>query len=60
MSSLDRVSKESIPNLAPGQVILTGILFELPIIIQVDPCKTNYLSFEALIGYYLWVPNPLI
>ena len=39
MSSLDRVSKESIPNLAPGQVILTGVLFDLPIIIQVDPCK---------------------
>lgn len=36
MSSLDSVSKESIPNLAPGQVILTGVLFELPIIIQVD------------------------
>lgn len=36
MSSLDSVSKESIPNLAPGQVIVTGVLFELPIIIQVD------------------------
>lgn len=39
MPSLDSVSKESIPNLASGQVILTGILFDLPIIIQVDPCK---------------------
>ncbi len=39
MSSLDSVSKESIPNLAPGQVILTGVLFDLSIIIQVDPCK---------------------
>lgn len=36
MSSLDSVSKESIPNLAPGQVILTGVLFDLPIILQVD------------------------
>lgn len=42
MSSLDSVSKESIPNLAPGQVILTGVLFDLSIIIQVEPCKKNY------------------
>ncbi|WP_228466089.1 ATP-binding protein [Listeria seeligeri] len=41
MSSLDSVSKESIPNLAPGQVILTGVLFELPIIIQVDQLKST-------------------
>jgi len=40
MSSLDSVSKESIPNLAPGQVILTGVLFELPIIIQVDQLES--------------------
>ncbi|MFS7398822.1 ATP-binding protein [Carnobacterium maltaromaticum] len=40
MSSLDNVSKESIPNLAPGQVILTGVLFELPIIIQVDQLES--------------------
>ncbi|MCF1657461.1 hypothetical protein LQF57_07615 [Tetragenococcus koreensis] len=36
MSSLDSVSKENIPNLSPGQVIVTGVLFELPIIMQVD------------------------
>lgn len=40
MTSLDSVSKESIPNLAPGQVILTGVLFELPIIIQVDQLES--------------------
>ncbi len=60
MSSLDRVSKESIPNLAPGQVILTGVLFDLPIIIQVDPCKKIIYLLQALTGYYLWVLNPLI
>lgn len=42
MSSLDSVSKESIPNLAPGQVILTGVLFELPIIIQVDQLSNEF------------------
>lgn len=42
MSSLDSVSKESIPNLAPGQVILTGVLFELPIIIQVDQLSSAF------------------
>ncbi|HBM3595976.1 TPA: DUF87 domain-containing protein, partial [Listeria innocua] len=41
MSSLDNVSKESIPNLAPGQAILTGVLFDLPIIIQVDQLNSS-------------------
>ncbi|QHJ72344.1 DUF87 domain-containing protein [Planococcus halotolerans] len=42
MSSLDSVSKDSIPNLAPGQVILTGVSFELPVIVQIDQLdKTN-------------------
>lgn len=36
LSSLDKVSKESIPNLSPGQVILTGVLFDLPIIVKID------------------------
>lgn len=36
MTSLDSVSKESIPNLAPGQVIMTGVSFELPVIIKID------------------------
>ncbi|GFK21215.1 ATP-binding protein [Tetragenococcus halophilus] len=36
MTSLDSVSKENIPNLAPGQVIATGVLFELPITMEVD------------------------
>ena len=36
MTSLDSVSKGNIPNLAPGQVILTGTSFELPLIIKID------------------------
>lgn len=39
MSSLDLVSKSNIPNLAPGQAILTGVLFDLPITIKVDQLK---------------------
>lgn len=36
LTSLDRVSKDSIPNLSPGQTILTGVLFDLPLTIKVD------------------------
>lgn len=35
VSTLDLLSKQMIPNLAPGQCILTGTLFELPLILQV-------------------------
>lgn len=35
LTSLDRVSKDSIPNLSPGQAIVTGVLFDLPLTIQV-------------------------
>lgn len=36
ISSLDRVSKETIPTLAPGQTVITGTAFQIPQIIQVD------------------------
>lgn len=36
LTSLDKVSKDSIPNLSPGQAILTGTLFELPMIVKID------------------------
>lgn len=36
MSTLDSVSKGNIPNLAPGQAILTGSSFSLPVIVQID------------------------
>lgn len=36
MSTLDVMSKSMISNLTPGQCIITGTLFELPLLIQVD------------------------
>ena len=41
ISSLDSISKEQIPNLAPGQYILTGTSYEMPIIIQVEKLANN-------------------
>lgn len=41
ISSLDSISKEQIPNLAPGQCILTGTSYEMPIIIQVEKLANN-------------------
>ena len=36
MNSLDYVSKSSIPNLSPGQAIVTGVSFDLPLIVKID------------------------
>lgn len=36
VNSLDAVSRNQIPALAPGQCIITGTSFEMPILIQVD------------------------
>lgn len=36
MTSLDYISKSSIPNLSPGQVLITGVSFDLPVIVQVE------------------------
>ena len=35
VNSLDAISKSQIPNLAPGQCIITGTSFEMPLLIQV-------------------------
>ena len=35
VNSLDSVSRSQIPNLAPGQCIITGTSFEMPLLIQV-------------------------
>jgi hypothetical protein len=35
ISSLDAVSKKQIPTLAPGQCVITGTSYELPILVQV-------------------------
>lgn len=36
INSLDSISKQRIPNLAPGQCIVTGTSFDLPLLVQVD------------------------
>lgn len=36
INSLDSITKQRIPNLAPGQCIVTGTSFELPLLVQVD------------------------
>lgn len=36
INSLDSISKQRIPTLAPGQCIVTGTSFDLPLLIQVD------------------------
>ena len=41
ISTLDTNSKDMIPNLAPGQCVITGNLFELPMIVQVDKLRKN-------------------
>jgi hypothetical protein len=39
ISTLDRLSKELIPNLSKGCCIVTGTAFDLPIVMQVDKIK---------------------
>lgn len=36
VNSLDSISKSQIPSLAPGQCIITGTSFEMPLLIQVE------------------------
>lgn len=36
INSLDNVSKQRIPTLSPGQCIVTGTSFELPLLVQVE------------------------
>ncbi|KXW13633.1 Type IV secretory pathway, VirB4 components [Streptococcus pneumoniae] len=35
MTSLDYISKSSIPNLSAGQTIITGVSFDLPVIVKI-------------------------
>lgn len=36
VNSLDSLSKSQIPSLAPGQCIITGTSFEMPLLVQVE------------------------
>jgi hypothetical protein len=41
INSLDSISKQEIPTLTPGQCIVTGTSFDLPILIQVEQLKSS-------------------
>ncbi|QKI89629.1 ATP-binding protein [Thiomicrorhabdus xiamenensis] len=41
ISTLDRMSKSLIPNLAKGSCVVTGTAFDLPIVMQVDYIENN-------------------
>ena len=41
MTSLDYISKSSIPNLSAGQAIITGVSFDLPVIAQIDKLQKD-------------------
>lgn len=42
MSSLDAVSRSNIPTLSPGQVVITGVSFAQPVIVQIDKLDEKY------------------
>lgn len=41
MTSLDYVSKSSIPNLSAGQAIITGVSFDLPVVVKIDKLQKD-------------------
>ena len=41
MTSLDYVSKSSIPNLSSGQTIITGVSFDLPVVVKIDQLQKD-------------------
>ena len=56
INSLDNISRNQIPNLAPGQCIITGTSFEMPLLIQVKKLsKEKSPSSENADLIKLWV-----
>lgn len=41
VNSLDSLSRARIPNLAPGQCVITGTSFEMPLLVQVEKLSEN-------------------
>lgn len=41
MTSLDYISKSSIPNLSAGQAIITGASFDLPVVVKIDQLRKD-------------------
>lgn len=55
INTLDSLSKDSIPNLAPGQCVLTGTIFEPSILVQVDKLeKSKMPNSDNADLYELW------
>ena len=55
INTLDSLSKDSIPNLAPGQCVLTGTMFEPSILVQVDKLeKSKMPNSDNADLYELW------
>lgn len=56
INSLDIISRNQIPNLAPGQCIITGTSFEMPLLIQVKKLsKEKSPSSENADLIKLWI-----
>lgn len=41
VNSLDSISKSQIPNLSPGQCVITGTSFSMPLLVQVDKLTSD-------------------
>ncbi len=55
INTLDSLSKDSIPNLAPGQCVLTGTIFEPSLLVQVDKLeKSKMPNSDNADLYELW------
>jgi hypothetical protein len=50
---LERISADSIPNLATGTCILAGLMAKIPVVIKVDEIKERRLC--AMNGFYCYL-----
>ena len=41
MTTLDYIPKSSIPNLSASQAIITGVSFDLPVVVKIDQLQKN-------------------
>lgn len=61
VTSLDAISRSQIPALAPGQCIITGTSFEMPLLIQVDKLprdKSPNSENADLLSLWGEIPTP--
>lgn len=63
MTSLDYVSKSSIPNLSAGQAIITGVSFDLPVVVKIDKLQKDEApnsSDSELLKMWKVVSEPIL